>query len=209
MNKSALPSIVYVIDDDVSIRNSLLNLFRSIDLHAVAFSSPAEFLKRPVCDLPACLILDIRMPGSSGLDFQVKLADESIDIPIIFLTGHGDIQMTVQAMKAGAIDFLTKPYREQDLLDTVFAAIERNRERRENVRSHAELRTKFATLSGREQGIMGLVTSGLMNKQVAAMTDLAEVTVKMHRGSVMNKMGARTFADLVRMADVLDIKREN
>jgi FixJ family two-component response regulator len=209
MSENAASSIVYVVDDDASIRHSLLNLFRSMDLHAVAFGSPAEFLKRPVCDLPGCLILDIRMPGASGLDFQVKLADESIDIPIIFLTGHGDIQMTVQAMKAGAIDFLTNPYREQDLLDTVIAAIERDRKRRENARSRAELRTRFSTLSSREQEIMGLVTSGLMNKQVAALTDLAEVTVKMHRGSVMTKMGARTFANLVRMADVLDIARKH
>jgi FixJ family two-component response regulator len=209
MAQNAPPSIVYVVDDDPSIRNSLLNLFRSMDLQAVAFSSPAEFLKRPVRDVPGCLILDIRMPGASGLDFQVKLANESIDIPIIFLTGHGDIQMTVQAMKAGAIDFLTKPYREQDLLDAVTAAIERDRKRREDAGFGAELRTKYLTLSGREQEIMGLVTSGLMNKQVAAMTVLAEVTVKMHRGSVMRKMDARTFAQLVRMADALGIRRKH
>jgi FixJ family two-component response regulator len=149
------------------------------------------------------------MPGTSGLDFQAELANECTELPIIFLTGHGDIRMSVQAMKAGAIDFLTKPYRDQDLLDAVTAAIERDRKRREKFRSTAELRARFLTLSGREQQIMGLITTGLMNKQVAAMTNLSEITVKMHRGSVMKKIGARTFAELVRMADVLGIRPKN
>lgn len=203
--QGAAQSIVYVIDDDASIRHSLLNLFRSLDLNAEAFSSPAEFMKRRMVDIPSCLVLDIRMPGGSGLDFQVELGRDQVEIPIIFLTGHGDIPMSVQAMKAGARDFLTKPYREQNLLDSVIAAIDRDRKRREEAKAIADFRTKFSTLSSREREIMKLVTSGLMNKQVAAKTNLSEITVKMHRGNVMRKMGARTFAQLVRMADALGL----
>ena len=200
--------MVYVVDDDASIRHSLLNLFRSIDLHAEAFSSALEFLERELHDVPGCLVLDVRMPGTGGLEFQTELSRRRIEIPIIFLTGHGDIRMSVQAMKAGAIDFLTKPYRDQDLLDAVTAAVERDRKQREQTRTTASLRTHFLSLSSREQEIMSLVTTGLMNKQVAAITNLSEITVKMHRGSVMKKMGARTFAELVRMADALGIKQK-
>ncbi len=207
MIQGTAESIVYIIDDDVSIRNSLLNLFRSIDLNAEAFSSPGEFRERRTADLPSCLVLDIRMPGQSGLDFQAELGKDQIEIPIIFLTAHGDIPMSVQAMKAGARDFLTKPYRDQALLDAVIAAIDRDRKRRQETAATAELRAHFLILSGREREIMGLVTSGLMNKQVASKTNLSEITVKMHRGNVMRKMGARTFAELVRMADALGIRQ--
>jgi FixJ family two-component response regulator len=207
MMESADQSIVYVVDDDVSIRDSLMNLFQSIDVHAEAFSSTAEFLKRAVCDVPCCLILDIRMPGSSGLDFQAELKKLSLEIPIIFLTAHGDIRMSVQAMKAGAINFLTKPYRDQDLSVAVMDAIDRDRKRREDVTITSDLRARLRTLTSREQEIMGLVTTGLLNKQVADITNLSEITVKMYRGSAMRKLGARTFADFVRMADGLGMRK--
>jgi FixJ family two-component response regulator len=209
--KEAQPqqSIVYVVDDDVSVRNSLSNLLRSVDLAVEVFDSPTSFLKRELADVASCIILDIRMPGSSnGLDFQTELRSASIEIPIVFLTGHGDVKMTVQAMKAGAIDFLTKPYREQEILDAVIAALERDRKRREDEVTAAELRRRFEGLSNREQQIMAFVTSGLMNKQAAAEAGIAETTVKIHRGHVMQKMRAKSFADLVRMADTLQIRLE-
>jgi FixJ family two-component response regulator len=202
-------SIVYVIDDDVSVRNSLSNLFRSVDLAVEVFDSPASFLQRKFPDVASCLVLDIRMPGSSGLDFQTELRKVNINIPIIFLTGHGDVQMSVQAMKAGAIDFLTKPYRDQDILDAVVAALERDRKRRENAMVALDLRRRFQTLSKREQEIMALVTSGLLNKQAAAEAGISETTVKIHRSNVMQKMRARSFAELVRMADTLQIRTKN
>ncbi len=207
--KEAQPrhSIVYVVDDDVSVRNSLSNVFRSVDLSVEAFDSPASFLQRELLEIASCIVLDIRMPGSSGLDFQTELRRLGIDIPIIFLTGHADVQMSVQAMKAGAVDFLTKPYREQDILDAVVAALERDRKRRENDMAALELRKRFETMSKREQEIMALVTSGLMNKQAAAEAGISETTVKIHRGNVMQKMGAESFAELVRMADTLQIRR--
>lgn len=200
-------SIVYVVDDDVSVRNSLSNLFRSIDLSVEAFDSPASFLQRELLNVASCIVLDIRMPGSSGLDFQTELRRFGVRIPIIFLTAHADVQMSVQAMKAGAVDFLTKPYREQDILDAVVAALERDRKRRQNDVASFELRTRFETLSKREQEVMALVTSGLMNKQAAAEAGISETTVKIHRGNVMQKMGAKSFAELVRMADTLQIRR--
>jgi FixJ family two-component response regulator len=200
-------SAVYVVDDDVSVRNSLSNLFRSIDLSVEVFDSPARFLQHELPQVASCIVLDIRMPGSSGLDFQSELVKAGINIPIIFLTAHGDIQMSVQAMKAGAIDFLTKPYREQDILDAVRAALERDRKRREDEMSALDLRTRFETLSKREQEIMGLVTRGLMNKQVAAEAGISETTVKIHRGNVMQKMRAGSFAELIRMADILQIRQ--
>ena len=200
-------SIVYVVDDDISVRNSLSNLFRSVDLSVETFDSPAAFLQRERLDVASCIVLDIRMPGSSGLDFQAALRRSGIEIPIIFLTAYADIQMSVQAMKAGAIDFLTKPYRDQDLLDAVVAAIERDRDRRENQMAASKLRARFATLSKREQEIMALVTGGLMNKQAAVEAGISETTVKIHRGNVMQKMGAKSFAELVRMADTLQIAR--
>jgi FixJ family two-component response regulator len=200
-------SIVYIVDDDVSVRNSLSNLFRSIDLSVEAFDSPASFLQRELLDVASCIVLDIRMPGSSGLDFQTELRRFGVKIPIIFLTAHADVQMSVQAMKAGAVDFLTKPYREQDILDAVVAALERDRKRRQNDMASLELRMRFETLSKREQEVMALVTSGLMNKQAAAEAGISETTVKIHRGNVMQKMGAKSFAELVRMADTLQIRR--
>jgi FixJ family two-component response regulator len=200
-------SAVYVVDDDVSVRNSLSNLFRSIDLSVEVFDSPARFLQHELPQVASCIVLDIRMPGSSGLDFQSELVKAGINIPIIFLTAHGDIQMSVQPMKAGAIDFLTKPYREQDILDAVRAALERDRKRREDEMSALDLRTRFETLSKREQEIMGLVTRGLMNKQVAAEAGISETTVKIHRGNVMQKMRAGSFAELIRMADTLQIRQ--
>jgi FixJ family two-component response regulator len=200
-------SIVYVVDDDISVLNSLSNLFRSVDLSVETFDSPAAFLQRERLDVASCIVLDIRMPGSSGLDFQAALRRSGIEIPIIFLTAYADIQMSVQAMKAGAIDFLTKPYRDQDLLDAVVAAIERDRDRRENQMAASKLRARFETLSKREQEIMALVTGGLMNKQAAVEAGISETTVKIHRGNVMQKMGAKSFAELVRMADTLQIAR--
>jgi FixJ family two-component response regulator len=206
-NTRSSQSAVYVVDDDVSVRNSLSNLFRSIDLSVEVFDSPARFLQHELPQVASCIVLDIRMPGSSGLDFQSELVKAGINIPIIFLTAHGDIQMSVQAMKAGAIDFLTKPYREQDILDAVRAALERDRKRREDEMSALDLRTRFETLSKREQEIMGLVTRGLMNKQVAAEAGISETTVKIHRGNVMQKMRAGSFAELIRMADTLQIRQ--
>ena len=198
---------VYIVDDDASVRNSLLNLFRSVDFSVAAFNSPADFLEKQLVDVPSCIILDVRMPGVSGLDFQAKLLEVGVEIPIIFLTGRGDIQMSVRAMKSGAIDFLTKPYREQDILDAVAAAIERDQKRREILRLTSELRTCFETLSRREKEAMSLLASGLMNKQVAEKMGLAEITVKIHRGNVMRKMRAKSFADLVKMSEALGISR--
>lgn len=201
--------VVFVIDDDASIRGALTRLFRSVDLRAEAFSSAAELLQSRLPDAPSCLVLDVRLPGQGGLDVQVELTKANIRIPIIFMTGHGDIPMTVRAMKRGAVDFLAKPFRDQDMLDAVATAIERDRERRHNEKSTAGLTTTFKSLTPREQEVMTLVSSGLMNKQVAAKMGLAEITVKIHRGHVMKKMGARSLADLVRMADQLGVRRTN
>jgi FixJ family two-component response regulator len=198
---------VFVVDDDESLRNALNNLFRSVGLHAQLFASASELLQTTLPDVPSCLVLDIRLPGISGLDFQSELAHANINIPIIFMTGHGDIPMTVRAMKAGAVDFLTKPFRDQDMLDAVTAAIERDRKRRISESELSNLRARLETISPREREIMALVTAGLMNKQVAAETGLAEITVKIHRGHVMKKMGARSLADLVRMAEALGMHR--
>jgi FixJ family two-component response regulator len=199
--------IVFIVEDDTSLREALRRLFRTVDLRAEVFGSAGELLQNKLPDVPACLILDVRLPGLSGLDIQSELAKADIQIPIIFMTGHGDIPMSVRAMKAGAVDFLTKPFRDQDILDAVVAAIERDRRRREQARAVSELRARFESLSPREQEIMGLVTTGLMNKQVAAEVGLSEITVKIHRGNAMKKMGAKTLADLVRMAEALEIVR--
>jgi FixJ family two-component response regulator len=201
--------IVFVIDDDASIRGALTRLFRSVGLGTEAFGSATELLQAKLPDAPSCLVLDVRLPGQSGLDIQAELTKANIHIPIIFMTGHGDIPMTVRAMKGGAIDFLAKPFRDQDMLDAVATAIERDRERRNNEKSTAGLMTTFKSLTPREQEVMTLVASGLMNKQVAAEMGLAEITVKIHRGHVMKKMGARSLADLVRMADQLGVRRTN
>ncbi|MBV8751881.1 MAG: response regulator transcription factor [Hyphomicrobiales bacterium] len=200
--------LVFVIDDDASMRTSLSSLFRSVGLKVEVFDSAADFLKIGRPDAASCLVLDVRLPGVSGLDFQSELAKASIRIPIVFITGHGDIPMTVKAMKAGAVEFLTKPFREQDLLDAVRLGLERDRTRRAGEAVVSELRGRFEALTSREQEVMAFVTSGLMNKQIAADLGVSEITVKVHRGNVMRKMGAKSLADLVRMADVLGIRRE-
>lgn len=197
--------VVLVVDDDGSVRDALDSLFRSVGLRVQLFASAAELLATKLPDVESCLVLDVRLPGVSGLDFQSQLARESNAIPIIFMTGHGDIPMSVRAMKAGAVDFLAKPFRDQDMLDAVTLAIEHDRKRRESERQVGELKALFATLSPREREIMGHVTAGLMNKQVAAEVGLSEITVKIHRGNVMRKLKARSLADLVRMAEVLGV----
>ena len=206
---SAQQGVVFVVDDDDLVRNALNSLFRSVNLPAQFFSSAWEVLESTLPDVPSCLVLDIRLPGISGLDFQIELARANINIPIIFMTGHGDIPMTVKAMKAGAVDFLTKPFRGQDMLDAVTTAIERDRKRRISELELSNLRARLQTLSAREKEIMVLVTAGLMNKQIAAEAGIAEITVKIHRSSVMKKMGARSLADLVRMAEALGLRRRN
>jgi FixJ family two-component response regulator len=200
--------VVFVIDDDLSVRNALTNLFRSVGLQVEAFGSAPEMLQSKLPDVPSCLVLDIRLPGLSGLDLQTELAQAGINIPIIFITGHGDIPMTVRAMKGGAIDFLTKPFRDQDLLDAVVRAIEQDRRRREAARAIANVQSLFEALTPREREVLALVASGLMNKQIAGELGLAEITVKIHRGHIMRKMGARSLADLIRMAETLGIGRQ-
>jgi FixJ family two-component response regulator len=199
--------IVLVVDDDVSVREALSSLFRSVGLDAKLFGSTAELLRHKLPETPCCLVLDIRLPGVSGLDFQIQLAKANMHVPIIMVTGHGDIPMSVRAMKAGAVDFLTKPFRDQDMLDAVAQAIERDRKRRDAEKSLAELKGLFESLTVREREIMALVTAGLMNKQVAAELGLSEITVKIHRGHVMKKMGVRSLADLVRAAEVLELRQ--
>jgi len=199
--------IVFVVDDDESVREALRSLFRSVSLKVETFGSAADFLRSELPDVASCLVLDVRLPGVSGLDFQAELAKANIHIPIIFMTGHGDIPMSVQAMKAGAVDFLTKPFRDQDMLDAVAAAIERDRSRRKDEQRLSDVRARFDGLTEREREVMGLVTAGLMNKQIAGELGLSEITVKIHRGHVMRKMAARSLADLVRMAEVLGVRR--
>jgi FixJ family two-component response regulator len=200
-------SLVFVIDDDAAVRQSLQSLLRSVGLQAEGFGSATEFLTCRIPDVPSCLVLDVRLPGVSGLDFQLELAKAKIQIPIVFITGHGDIPMTVKAMKAGAVEFLPKPFRDQDLLDAVRLGLDRDRVRRESDRSISKLRASLESLTPREQQVIALVTSGLMNKQIAAEIGVSEITVKVHRGNVMRKMGAKSLADLVRMADTLGIRR--
>ena len=201
-------SIVFVVDDDASLRQALKSLLQSVGLRVELFGSAADFLKSKLADsVAACLVLDVRLPGLSGLDFQAELAKANIHIPIIFITGHGDIPMTVRAMKAGAVEFLTKPFRDQDLLDAVQIALERDRARRTQDETAHELRVHFEALTPREREVLTFVTAGLMNKQIAAELGVSEITVKVHRGNVMKKMGARSLADLVRMADTLGIRR--
>jgi FixJ family two-component response regulator len=199
--------VILVVDDDPSVGEALSRLFRSVGLEPKLFVSTAEFLQHKLPEAPCCLVLDIRLPGVSGLDFQTQLTKANIHVPIIMMTGHGDIPMTVRAMKAGAVDFLTKPFRDQDMLDAVAQAIERDRKRRDSEKALAELRSLFESLTAREREIMALVTSGLMNKQVAAQLGLREITVKIHRGHVMRKMGVRSLADLVRAAEALELRR--
>jgi FixJ family two-component response regulator len=204
---SAAEPIVFVIDDDVAMRVTLSSLFRSMGLRVELFGSAQEFSQIKMPDVASCLVLDIRLPGVSGLDFQAKLVEANIRIPVIFMTGHGDIPMSVKAMKAGAVDFLTKPFRDQDILDAVIRAIERDKTRRDSEKGVSELRTLFDTLTSREREVMTLVVAGLMNKQIAAKLGVTEITVKVHRGHMMRKMKARSIIDLVAMADRLGIRR--
>jgi FixJ family two-component response regulator len=200
--------MVLVIDDDASLREALAYLFRSVGLQVKTFASAPEFLQFNLPEGPSCLVLDVRLPGLSGLDFQSELAKANIDIPIVFMSGHGDIPMTVRAMKAGAVEFLPKPFRDQDMLDAVQAGLERDRSRRKNAHDTAKLQACFDTLTSREQEVMALVTAGLMNKQIAGRLGVSEITVKVHRGNVMRKMGAKSLADLVRMADALGMRHK-
>jgi FixJ family two-component response regulator len=198
--------IVFVVDDDASMRQALARLLQSVQLRVEVFASPREFLQSERPNVPSCLVLDVRLPGLSGLDFQAELAKADVRIPIVFITGHGDIPMSVRAMKAGAVDFLAKPFRDQDLLDAVTAAIQRDQKRREHENAMTDLRAHFSSLTPREREIMALVASGLMSKQIAAEVGLSEITVKVHRSHLMKKMGARSVADLVRMAEALGVK---
>jgi FixJ family two-component response regulator len=198
--------VIFVVDDDESLREALKSLFRSVGLKVEMFGSAAELLQTNFPDVTSCLVLDIRLPGLSGLDFQAELAKANIHIPIIFMTGYGDIPMSVKAMKAGAVDFLPKPFRDQDMLDSVATALERDRQRRQAEKQLSDLRASFDTLTQREREVMGLVATGLMNKQIAGELGISEITVKIHRGHVMRKMGAHSLADLVRMAELLGIR---
>jgi FixJ family two-component response regulator len=200
-------AVVHIIDDDESMRAVLDSLLRSVDIDARAHASVDDFLTAKKPDAPGCLVLDVRMPRINGLDFQARLSELGIRLPVILMTGHGDIPMSVRGMKAGAVDFLVKPFRGQDMLDAVAAAIVRDEARREAEGEQKLLEGKFATLSPREKQVMQLVVTGKMNKQVAGELDLSEVTVKIHRGSAMRKMNARTLADLVRMAEALKLPR--
>ena len=204
---AADPPTVFVIDDDASLREGLSRLFRSVGLDVKTFASAAEFLREPRSAGPSCLVLDVRLPGLSGLDFQSELAKAGIEIPIVFMTGHGDIPMSVRAMKAGAVEFLPKPFRDQDMLDAVQVGLEQDRARRKSAGDTSRLKASFETLTAREQEIMTFVTAGLMNKQIAGELGVSEITVKVHRGNVMRKMGAKSLAELVRMADALGLRR--
>lgn len=198
--------IVHIIDDDASLRGALDSLFRSTGQATRLYESVAAFMDTPLPDAPGCLVLDVRMPGMSGLDFQQKLEELGVRLPVVFMTGHGDIPMSVRAMKAGAVDFLAKPFRDQEMLDAVAAALEKDRAQRAEGGKLDTLKAAYATLSPRERQVMALVAAGKMNKQVAGDLSLSEITVKIHRGAAMRKMGAKTLADLVRMAEALDLR---
>ncbi len=199
--------LVVIVDDDAAVRTSLDSLLRSVGMQTRLHATPAELGVLPLPDVPGCIVLDVRLQGVSGLDVQSQLAAQGVALPVVFMTGHGDIPMTVKAMKAGAVDFLAKPFRDQDMLDAVAAAIDRDRQRRVADGALDDVRAHYATLTAREREVMSLVVSGLMNKQVAAELQLSEITVKIHRGNVMRKMAVRSLAELVRQAEALGIGR--
>jgi FixJ family two-component response regulator len=200
-------AVVHVVDDDASMRGALEGLFDSVGLDARTYATARDFLAAGLADKPGCVVIDIRLPDMNGLDFQAQLVDIGVRLPVVMMTGYGDIPMSVRAMKRGAVDFLSKPFHDQDMLDAVMAAIERDRQRRAVEGDISQLQQRFGTLSARELQVMQLVTAGRMNKQVANDLGISEITVKIHRGAAMRKMGAKTLADLVRMAEAVKPKR--
>jgi FixJ family two-component response regulator len=206
-SKPVTEPIVSVIDDDDTVRDGLISLFRSVGLQARGFGSVREFQQDKLRDAPGCLVLDVRLPGKSGLDLQAELGELEIHLPIVFISGHADVPMSVKAMKAGAVEFLSKPFREQELLDAVRTGIERDQEQRDKHKSQLELKARYESLTPREQQVFRLVAMGLMNKQVAGEMAISLITVKVHRGNVMQKMRAKSLADLVRMSDALGVKK--
>ncbi|MBN8936443.1 MAG: response regulator transcription factor [Rhizobiales bacterium] len=211
MTMDPLPNepVVLIVDDDEVVRSSLDSLLRSVGMQARLFRSTSEFLQKPIPDAPCCLVLDVRLPGTSGLDFQTDLEKAGIRVPIVFITGYGDIPMTVKAMKAGAVEFLAKPFGDGEFLDAVRAAIQKDFRERAINKWVEKIKKGFLTLTPREKEVIVLVTSGLMNKQIAARLGVTEITVKVHRGNVMRKMGAKSLAELIRMSDALELKRES